>query len=83
MRVSLIFVISWAKNVFTFKCDVIVKEVHNALPMDNQTKQFKSIVWQSDGTIALSSVQSFARMLIHNTILLINTPTMLGTKKGH
>ena len=31
--------------------------------------------------IALSAVQSFPRLLIHNAILFINTSTMLGTRK--
>ena len=32
--------------------------------------------------IALSAVQSFARIPIHNAILFINSSTMLGTSKA-
>ena len=31
--------------------------------------------------VALSAVQSFPRLLIHNAFLFINTSTMLGTKE--
>ena len=31
--------------------------------------------------IALSAVQSFPRLLIHNAILFINTSTMIGTRE--
>ena len=31
--------------------------------------------------IVLSAAQSFPRLLIHNAILFINTPTMHGTKE--